>query len=218
MRTIALVSAKGGGGKTTLAASLAVAAMEAGERPFLIDMDPQASLLAWGERRQADLPPVDTIEWKRLTPALDGLKGQKYTLAVIDTWGLDAAPTTEAMRAADLTLVPARPSAIDVMANKPTVAALARLERPYALILNACSPGWTPRVADACKALSQLGPLVPRPIVARADHMDAVAAGLGVTEYSPAGKAAEEVRELWVWVAHRLKIKEKPDVQETAVA
>jgi chromosome partitioning protein len=218
MRTIALVSAKGGGGKTTLAASLAVAAMEAGERPFLIDMDPQASLIAWGNRRTADLPPVDSIEWKRLSAALAGLEREGYTLAIVDTWGIDGASTTEAMRAADLTLVPARPSAIDVMANTPTVAALARLERPYALILNACTPGWTARVAEACAALSKLGPLVPRPIVARTDHMDAVAAGLGVTEYSIAGRAAEEVRELWGWVAQRLKIKEKPDVQETAVA
>jgi hypothetical protein len=88
------------------------------------------SLLAWGDRRTADLPPVDSIEWKRLAAALDGLKREKYSLGIIDTWGIDGAATTEAMRAADLTLIPARPSAIDVMANKPTVAALIRLDRP----------------------------------------------------------------------------------------
>ena len=48
MRVVALVNQKGGSGKSTLAACLAVAAQEAGERVFLIDMDPQKSLLKWG--------------------------------------------------------------------------------------------------------------------------------------------------------------------------
>ena len=57
MRIVAMVNQKGGSGKSTLAACLAVAAQEAGERVFLIDMDPQKSLLKWGHRRQdKDLP------------------------------------------------------------------------------------------------------------------------------------------------------------------
>jgi chromosome partitioning protein len=37
-------------------------------------------------------------------------------------------------------------------------------------------------------------------IVQRNDHQDALGVGLGVTEYDPRGKAAEEVRGLWRWV------------------
>jgi chromosome partitioning protein len=59
MRTIALVNAKGGVGKSSLTASLGVAAMEAGEKVFLIDMDAQQSLFRWGERREAAEPAVD---------------------------------------------------------------------------------------------------------------------------------------------------------------
>ena len=51
MRTIAFVTQKGGSGKSTLASSLAVAAHEAGERVFIIDMDPQASLVKWSKAR-----------------------------------------------------------------------------------------------------------------------------------------------------------------------
>jgi chromosome partitioning protein len=61
MQVISFASSKGGPGKTTLAASLGVAAMEAGERPYLIDVDPQGSLRVWGERRHAENLPVDRV-------------------------------------------------------------------------------------------------------------------------------------------------------------
>ena len=57
MRTVAFLTRKGGAGKTTLAASLAVAAAEAGERVIALDLDPQASLLRWGKRREAAKAP-----------------------------------------------------------------------------------------------------------------------------------------------------------------
>src|SRR3954470_17214734 len=51
-RTLTLVTQKGGTGKTTLATSLAVAAMEAGETVALFDLDPQRSLVGWGDKRE----------------------------------------------------------------------------------------------------------------------------------------------------------------------
>ena len=90
MRTIVFASAKGGVGKSTLAASLGVAAMQAcGQKTYLIDMDGQGSLYAWGTRRTADDPPVDKIDAVRLPGALAGLAGAGYTLAIIDTAGVD---------------------------------------------------------------------------------------------------------------------------------
>ncbi|MBV8705004.1 MAG: ParA family protein, partial [Acetobacteraceae bacterium] len=57
MRTIVLASQKGGAGKTTLAAHVAVAAEAAGAGPtVLIDTDPQGSLSAWWNVREADTP------------------------------------------------------------------------------------------------------------------------------------------------------------------
>ena len=70
MRTIALLTQKGGTGKTTLAASLAVAAAIAGERVIALDLDPQGSLTRWGERRAAAKAPnkimVEPLERDRL--------------------------------------------------------------------------------------------------------------------------------------------------------
>ena len=70
MRTIAFLTQKGGAGKTTLAASLAAAAVHAGETVIALDLDPQASLLRWGKYREATHAPnkvvIEPLESERL--------------------------------------------------------------------------------------------------------------------------------------------------------
>lgn len=205
MRTLAFMTQKGGTGKTTLAASVAVAAQEAGHQVYLIDMDPQGSLSGWSARREAETPPVDKITPDKLGAALRGLEKAGYTLAIIDTAGIDSAATAAAMQAADLSLIPARPSALDIEAARPTMAALMRLNRPFAFVLNQAPSGRTARPLDASRALGLLGVLAQPFIVQRADHLDAMALGQGVTERDPHGKAAEEIRQLWTWVNQRME-------------
>jgi chromosome partitioning protein len=208
LRTITLVNSKGGAGKSTLCAALGVAAEACGERVFLIDMDPQASLLAWGERRRGrgeKPPPVDRIAPDRLRTAIAGLADNGYSLAVIDTPGIDTSATAEAMTVASLNLIPARASTLDLEATRPTLAALARLNRPYAFVLNACPAGRSGRIADASRALSLLGVLAPA-MVQRMEHVDALGLGLGVTEMD--GKAGDEARALWTWIKGRMDTNE----------
>jgi chromosome partitioning protein len=205
MKTLAFLNQKGGSGKSSLAASVAVAAMEAGERPFLIDLDPQMTLFSWGERRQSESPPVDKARVSALAGVLDALDKQGYTLAVLDTQGADLAASSEVMRRADLTLIPARPTLPDIEASKPTVAALTSLGRPFAFVLNQCpATASGGRASDAARALNLLGVLASPAIGSRIDHQDAIALGQGVTERDPAGKAAREIRELWIWIKGRL--------------
>jgi len=47
----------------------------------------------------------------------------------------------------------------------------------------------------------------------RNDQQDAVGVGLGVTEYAPRGKSAEEIRGLWRWVWARLNRVSQPDAE-----
>ena len=61
MHTIAIVSRKGGAGKTTVAVHLAAAAEQAGRRAAILDVDPQASASAWSDRREADRPEVPCL-------------------------------------------------------------------------------------------------------------------------------------------------------------
>ena len=204
MRIICLASAKGGVGKTSLAASLGVAAHQAGEKAFLIDMDAQGSLYNWGMRRTVDEPAIDRTTADKLEPALAGVKAAGYTVAILDTAGVDTASTSAAMRVSDLTIIPARPSALDIEASRPTVAALSRLNRPFVFVLNMCPPGRSNRPGDAARALSLLGALAVPFIIHRQAHVDSIGLGRGVTEHDDP-RAAEEIRQLWHWVKRRIE-------------
>lgn len=210
MRTITLVTQKGGAGKTTVAASLAVAAAEAGERVIALDLDPQGSLAAWGDGRTADAPAVDRLGADRLPDLpkiLKALDLEGYTLAVLDTAGVASTGGNLAMQAADLALIPARPSRLDLQATMPTIETLMRLgmRDRFAFVLNQCPAGRSARTVEAASGLGMFGVLAEPSLTTRADHQDALAAGKGVTEYAPEGKAADELRSLWAWADRKMK-------------
>jgi chromosome partitioning protein len=212
MRTIAFLTQKGGAGKTTLAASLAVAAASTGERVIALDLDPQASLVRWGKRREAVKSPnkvmIEPLEGERLprlSAILEGLNGIGFTLAIFDTGGADGVAARLVSEAADLCLLPARPTRLDVDATAATFRAVYLAKRKAAFVLNQCPPTYrSSRTSEASKDLTRLGVLADPMLSARVDFQDAVAAGFGVTEYARAGKAAQEIEALWKWIRAQL--------------
>ena len=205
MRTVAFLTRKGGAGKTTLAASLAVAAAEAGERVIALDLDPQESLLRWGKRREAAKTPnkivIEPVEGERLPhlrAILEGLAGVGFTLAVFDTAGADNAAARFVTEAADLCLLPARPTRLDVDATAATFRAVFLAKRKAAFVLNQCPSSYrSSRASESAKDLTRLGLLAEPILGARMDFQDAISAGLGVTEYACDGRAAQEIQALW---------------------
>ncbi len=86
MKTIVFASQKGGAGKTTLAAHLAVAAEKAGDGPcVLIDTDPQASLSDWWNGRADEAPAFAPMALKELAEKLEALGKIGFSFAFIDT-------------------------------------------------------------------------------------------------------------------------------------
>jgi len=208
MLTLTLVTQKGGVGKTTLAASLAVAAAQTGEKVIALDLDPQGSLANWGDARGGEGPDIDRVgqdALPKLSSILQALKARGYTVAVLDTAGVESTGGNLAMRSADLCLIPARPSRLDLQATLPTIETLMRLNMKdrFAFVLNQCPPGRSTRSVEAAKGLGMFGVLADPMLTQRADHQDALAAGQGVTEYAKDGKAAEEIRALWSWVKRK---------------
>jgi chromosome partitioning protein len=184
-----------------------VAAQQDGERVYMLETDKQGTVTNWGLRRTAEEPGIDHVSGgPELQKALKLLAAQGYTLAIIDTPGIDSVTVTAAIRASDLCLIPARPSPADIEAANPTLDSIRKLGRPFAFVLNQ-APSRSFRLSEAASALNMWGVLAIPHVVQRNDHQDALGAGLAVTEYAPDGKAAEEIRSLWVWVKKRMNMK-----------
>lgn len=213
MHIISFVTQKGGSGKSTTAASVAVAAFQQGRRVFMLELDRQGTLSDWtGSREANEGPDFERIDATTLDKALSTLKAEGYDLTIIDTAGIDSPATNAAMRAADLCLIPCRPTATDLRGCLPTVQSLIRLEKDFAFVLTQCPPR-SPRVDETRTGLAALGLIAEPPIVSRADHQDAMAAGMGVTEFNPEGAAAHEIRQLFGWIDKKLEPKVKRHVQ-----
>jgi chromosome partitioning protein len=206
MRTIAFVTQKGGAGKSTLASSVATAARAAGERVFIIDLDPLQTLVKWGSARGDAEVVVEHVPAAKLSRAIAALEKKGVTLVVLDAPGQDSDQATAAIRAADLCIIPARPNAFDLWASEKTRGQVKEAGCDYAFLLNQCPPSQqSARVELGAKALQAMGALLAPLVSARVDYQEAARLGLGVDEYNPDGVAAQEVRELWGSIKRRLK-------------
>ena len=210
MLTLVLATQKGGSGKSTLAIGLALVAMQAGHTVRLIETDTQGTLSNWQARRSAAEPIVEPIyNGREIEQRLQSLERSGVTLTIIDTAGGITAATTEAIRYADLCLIPARPSIADIEATVSTLDLIRAWKKPFAFVLNQ-TPIRGQRINNAAAALGDeaaldIADVVARPfIVMRNDHQDALGAGLAVGEYAPTGKSAAEIRDLWRWVEKKL--------------
>lgn len=198
MRTLVVASQKGGSGKTALTRNLAVAAVEDGQRVLVVDLDPQGSLRAWWEAREAEAPAMlaaDPVP-AQLTATLETVAAH-FDLVLVDTPPAAPAWLRDVLALADLVLVPVRPSPDDLRAIGPTLGALKVAQAPFAFVLSQA-----PRariVEEAARVLAQHGRVAPVNLAARVAYAEAGATGQGVTETADA-RGAAELRELWSYV------------------
>lgn len=205
MHVVAMVSAKGGAGKSTLACHLAVAALRAGEKVALLDTDPQGSAIAWASERSEDSPTVAAIDSHELDAALAEAQVDGYSLVLVDTEGRAAGATTAILRAATFALVPVRASGFDLTAVGRSIAMVkAAGVEAFAIVLNAVKPR-APEVVEARELLvDQDLPVVDVTIGDRTAFSRAIATGRTVEESAPRSLAAAEIRALWSYLSERL--------------
>lgn len=201
MNVITVASRKGGAGKTTLCAHLAAQARLQGHKCQIIDGDPQGSLTLCNRLRSDAAMPLATAE-----------RGIDRALAMAQVAGaewvfIDTSPTMwvvvqEAIRAATLVLIPARPGFLDLDAVRETVKTARERNKPYAVVLNACpvkrDEREAPAVAQSRAYLDREGvPVFAGQISHRAAFSATLADGASAGEAEPNSLAAAEVAKLW---------------------
>jgi chromosome partitioning protein len=206
MKTVAIISQKGGAGKTTVAIHLAVAAEQRGFRAAVFDLDPQASATRWADKRQNATPAIVAAQAPRLSHLLAQAASQAADLVLIDSAPNADAASLAAARVADVILVPCRPAAFDLDAIGTTLNLAAVANKPAWVLLNAV-PSQGRVGEEAASALTQGGvQVVPIAVHHLVAFAHAVNDGRTAQEYDPKSRAAEEVARLFAWLAHVLGV------------
>jgi chromosome partitioning protein len=205
MKTISIISQKGGAGKTTLAVHIAVAAHLAGLEAAILDLDQQASAEAWGQWREDAPPEVLPAKGATLPRTLDKCRAAGAGLIVLDTPGTAEGAGRAPVDAADLILIPCRPAAFDLHAIQQS-ADLARGRLAF-VVFNAVPPSARAIRADAREITERIGlPIAPVHLAERASYRRATEEGKTVQETEPGGKAAAEIAGLWDWICEQVNL------------
>lgn len=204
MTVIALAGEKGGAGKSTLCVHLAVEAVRRGLSVAILDADPQASIEKWSDRRNLpNLPHVVSAKADRIEQALKSV--QEYDVVLIDTAGKASGETLAVVRRADLTLLPLRPSVLDIetLTKVVDILTLAKAEKKAFVVLNSMQsgPGSDSRVTAARELVQDAGLAVaPVALGQRVLFADALIVGKAAGEIDATSKAADEITRLYDWI------------------
>ncbi len=205
MWTVAVISQKGGAGKTTLALHIAVAADLAGYGTVLIDMDPQGTAEAWSEWRKEKPPTVIPAKTATLARTLERAAGHGADFAVIDTPPLAEAEARAAAKSAGLVLVPCRPNAFDLHSIRTTTDLTRYAAKPAFAVFNAGPVAAARLYIETTELVTEIGlQVAPMRLSERAAFRHSTGSGQAAQETEPEGKAAGEITALWRWICQQV--------------
>lgn len=197
MLTLAVMSQKGGAGKSTLSLHLATEAAARGVKALLIDLDPQGNLLGWADRRGDRAPDVQALHASRLDAELASAAAEGYQMAVIDTAPSADRTAMVAAKAASLILVPCRPAQFDMDAVWATLTTCQMVKRPSLVVLNQ-APIRSRVVDESLAALRSQQAVVSATIIrSRVAFQHCLTDGQTAGEFEPGGPAAQEITALY---------------------
>lgn len=201
MKVVAVVSRKGGGGKSSISRAIAVEALLHTRTSAIIDTDEQSTCVLWGKRRPHPSPTILPIAGSTISKHLATLRGANAGLAVIDTPPNVAPVINIAIQHADAALIVSGVYGEDLEQVSVLAEIIKRLKKPAAIILNRVPQGASAlREARNALAVFRL-PICPIPIIQRVAHPYASVEGLTASEAGYDAKAAGELGALYEWLA-----------------
>jgi chromosome partitioning protein len=197
MKTVVITSQKGGSGKTTLTAHLAVAAENDSSGPaVVIDTDPQQTLATWWKVREADKPQLAPLALRDLPDKLVALDKAGFAYCFIDTPPALTEQNRQVLKLADLVLIPTRPSPNDLWSLGATLDLVKQSGTPFAFVLTQAKANARITI-QTIAALSQHGQIFQSVVHDRVEYASSMTDGRTAQEINLTGPGAAEISELW---------------------
>lgn len=205
-KVVVVAASKGGAGKTTIAAALAVRAAKEGEAVGLIDLDPQQSLARWWELRGAGRLPELMSGVDAPSVGVEAARARGFQWVFIDTPPAFLSTIEPAIAVAGLVLIPVRASALDVEAVEPVVELCRKQDATFAFVINAAEPRW--KITDSAgNFLSRQGKVLPEVVSYRKAYITGMTEGQTGPEVESDGKCGAEIDALWRVVKKLTRVK-----------
>jgi chromosome partitioning protein len=198
MIVMAVANTKGGVGKTTLTAALAVRAAQDSPRVAIVDLDPQRSLVAWWQRRGQSENPCIFNGSGTAADAVESLRLTGWDWVFLD--GPPAFLTTveEALSVSDLAIVPVKPSMLDMIATRDALVLAHRTKTPVIAVLNDCHKDRLTAAARSTLEGEKIS-VAATEVMHRVSHISSMTVGKTGPEVNGGRDkaAAEEIDALW---------------------
>lgn len=201
MKVLTIANRKGGAGKSTCAAHLAVEAVKSGLRTIIIDMDPQKTLEGWWENRVTDDIQLVEVTSNELPEKIDVLLSKGFDLCIIDTPGDVSENALCGIGVADLVLIPSKPTAPDLSAIGRTINIVEQNKKKFVFVVTQAVSN-TKSTFQASSVLSGFGAVAPSAISNRVSYQRAMGQGGDAGESDKS--AQEEISNVWGFVSSRL--------------
>ena len=202
MKILSVVNRKGGASKSTLAAHLALEATNDGLKTILIDMDPQKTLESWWEKREDDFPALIDVSSNELSDKIIKLKENGFDVCIIDTPGDTTGNAEAGIKAAEIVLIPCKPTPPDLNAVGTTISQVRdKYEKPFFFVVSQAPPSSQAHI-QATSVLSEFGAVAPVAMMTRKAYSDVMGTGESACKINKSAK--DEITSIWGYVKEKL--------------
>lgn len=205
MKTIAVVSQKGGAGKTSFCAHLAIQAQMNKKSVVWIDLDPQGSLTSFYREREEEAPLLLQSDAKSLKQHLQLCANDGIDLVFIDTPPSTSKEVVQAIKLSNFVVVPVRPSVLDILAIEQSVDLIESLGKDALIVLNQVNKS-AKDARDARVALEGFElPLADIEVPMLVKFARVMISGNTINETEPKSKEAKIIRKLWAEILEEME-------------